>query len=655
MEGRRVNEPDIARSTLTRKLLLLGAVPAIVMFIVLIAFFTSARLEDARQQLFDSSQMFADSLAPTLEYAVVSGNRQALEQVLSQALKRSKADWIEVTNVMGDPIGFVVNSETSTPIDPDLYNVFETEILQQPLELDVGRTTEWFTPKSGLGVSALRMGTVHVGVNQDLLANRQRDILWTSLAVGASLLLFTMLIIQHHLNTILSPVRQLSGRISRLINRDYEEVTIGNRGSAQEVVEIERQLNELATHLSSLEASREQTLAASENARQKAESANLAKSEFLATMSHELRTPLNGVLGMIDLIQEDSLTPSQQDYLTTARQSTEDLLTVISDILDFSRMESGTLKLSSQEFELQKLIQNCAATYRQVAEERGLALSVNFFGDWPDKPMVIGDAPRLRQIIASLIDNAIKFTSDGSVIIQAGCFGLEDNCIILNCAVSDSGSGIPIERLPDIFNSFEQLQHGDDRSHGGTGLGLALVQRLVELMGGHIKVETDLGKGSSFRFELPLELASSADAPTYDNQSTREPREPGSGVAHALVVEDNLVNQRVAKAMLTKLGYQADSANNGKDALNMIRSNHRGYDVILMDCQMPVMDGYETTRHIREWEQSNGRSGTPIIALTADVLPGTDRNCLESGMNDYVAKPVRKENLQKVLGRWVQG
>lgn len=645
-----MNSPAVTRPTLTRKLLLLGALPAIVMFIVLIAFFTSARLQDARQQLSDSSQMFADNLAPVLEYAVVSGNSQALEEVLSKALKQSKADWIEVTNVSGDPIGFVATDSTSIPINPGIYEVFDTEILQQPLDLDSGRTTEWFTPESGLRASALRVGTVHVGVSRDLLADRQRDILWTSLAVGASLLLFTMLIIQHHLNTILYPVRQISSRVSRLINRDYTKGPTGNRSSAQEVVDIERQLNELATHLANLETSREQTLAASESARQKAESANQAKSEFLATMSHELRTPLNGVLGMIDLIQEDPLTPRQRDYLTTARQSTEDLLTVISDILDFSRMESGVLKLSNQEFDLQNLIRNCTATYRQVAEERGLSLSVKFFGDWPDKPLVIGDAPRLRQIIACLIDNAIKFTSDGSIIIQAGCFGLEDHCIVLNCAVSDSGSGIPIERLPDIFNSFEQLQHGDDRSHGGTGLGLALVQRLVELMGGHIKVETDLGRGSSFRFELPFELAASKDAPSHDSQPTIERR---SGVAHALVVEDNLVNQRVAKAILTKLGYQADSANNGKDALNMIRNNHRGYDVILMDCQMPVMDGYETTRHIREWEQSSGRSGTPIIALTADVLPGTDRSCLESGMNDYVAKPVRKEMLKTVLGRWI--
>ncbi|MBW0146143.1 response regulator [Marinobacter sp. CAU 1620] len=621
------------------------------MFIVLMSFFTSARLEDARQDLSESSQMLADSLAPVLEYAVVSGNTVALEQVLSQSLRRSKADWIRVTDVMGEQIGFVANGATSNPLQSGQYDVYETEILQQPLQLSAGRESDWFTPEYGFGSGALRVGTVQVGVSTELLDNRQQDILWTSLAVGIALLLFTILLIHHYLNTILSPIRELSGRVGRLIKRDYEEEPLSGHRSSREVVEIEKQLNELAAHLSGLETAREQTLLASESARQKAESANQAKSEFLATMSHELRTPLNGVLGMIDLVQEEALSHRQRDFLNTARQSTEDLLTVISDILDYSRIDNGSLKLDNQEFDLRRLISNCTATYRHVAEERGLALNLSFFGDWPDNPTVIGDAPRLRQILAGLIDNAIKFTGDGFINIQAGCFGIEDNCIILNCTVNDSGSGIPIERLPDIFNSFEQLDTGDGRHYGGTGLGLSLVQRLVELMGGHIQVETDLGKGSSFRFELPFELATETGFGTSFEPITRR---LSAGNARALVVEDNPVNQRVATALLTRLGFQTDSANNGKEALEMVQTNHSGYDVILMDCQMPVMDGYETTRHIREWEQGNGQTGTPIIALTADVLPGTEHSCLDCGMNDYLAKPVRKENLQEVLKRWVQ-
>lgn len=646
-----MNNSHRQQRPMSRKLLLLGALPAIVMFIVLMVFFTSVRLEDARRDLSDSSQMLADSLAPALEYAVVSGNTLALDQILSQSLRRSKADWIRVSDVMGDQLGFVSHEPINPGEIPERYQIYEAEILQQPLEFGSERTAEWFEPDYGFGSGSLRVGTVQVGVSQDVLAERRQDILWTSIAVGVALLLFSILIINHFLGAILAPIRDLAGRIGQLTDGDYQERPLNTHQSSKEIVAIEEQLNQLAHHLAGLKTARDQTLAASEGAREKAEMANQAKSEFLATMSHELRTPLNGVLGMVDLIQEEPLTQRQREYLNTARQSTEDLLTVIGDILDYSKMDSGTLKLESQEFNLRELISNCTATYRHLAEQQGLALNLKFFGDWPDNPVVIGDPARLRQILAGLADNAIKFTGDGFINIQAGFFALEDNCIILNCSVSDSGSGIPTERLHDIFNSFEQVDGGNSRLYGGTGLGLSLVQRLVELMGGHIQVETDLGKGSSFRFELPFELA---DRPSEPEPTGTPPRETINGTSHALVVEDNPVNQRVATAMLKRLGFHTDSANNGKEALDRVTTNHTGYDIILMDCQMPVMDGYEATRYIREWEQSNGQIGTPIIALTADVLPGTEKSCLDCGMNDYLAKPVRKEMLREVLSRWIK-
>lgn len=636
---------------LTRKLLLLGAAPAIVMFIVLMVFFTSARLDDARKDLAESSQMLADSLAPAVEYAVVSGNAASLEQILSQSLRRSRAEWIRVSNVMGDEVGFV-STETPGSIDADnAFDVFESEILQQPLDLGEERQTEWFEPNYGFAAGALRVGTVEVGVNKEQLAARRQDILWTSLAVGFSLLLFTLLIVNHSLNSIVSPIHGLSRRVEKLTNREYEEVEVGLKGTTREIQELEHSLNALSRHLRSLKASRDETLASSEKARGRAEMANRAKSEFLATMSHELRTPLNGVLGMIELVTDEALSGRQKDYLQTARQSTEDLLTVINDILDYSHIDRGTLELDNREFDLKELITNCTASYRHVAEQQGLNLSSKFVGDWPDHLVVLGDAPRLRQILAGLIDNAIKFTGDGFIKVQAGFFSLEENCLVLNCTVSDSGSGIPVERIHDIFNSFEQLETGDSRRYGGTGMGLSLVQRLVELMGGHVKVETDLGKGSQFRFDLPFELATRID---HIEPPEQGPIKADSEYTRALVVEDNMVNQRVATALLKRLGFETDAAANGEEALQLVQTNHSGYDVILMDCQMPIMDGYETTRCIREWEKSNGQGGTPIIALTADALPGTESSCREAGMNDYLAKPVRKENLRTVLSRWMR-
>jgi signal transduction histidine kinase/ActR/RegA family two-component response regulator len=639
------------QASLTRKLLLLGAAPAIVMFIVLMVFFTTARLEDARKEIAASSQMLADSLAPAVEYAVVSGNERALEQTLEQSLQQSRADWIRVSDVVGNEVSSAaVNGEPVTG-NADNFTVFESEILQLPLELEGNRESEWFEPQYGFGAGAMRVGSVEVGVDNARFAKRRADIIWTSLAVGLFLLLFTMVIVNHILSGIIAPIRDLSSRVERLTDRDYEQVPLSRKGSAREIMQLEERFNSLALHLSNLEAVKDDTLAYSERARERAEQANRTKTEFLATMSHELRTPLNGVLGMIDLVAEDPLTHRQSDYLQTAKQSTEDLVMVISNILDYSHIDRGTLRLDNRRFDLRQLISNCSASFRHDVERQGLSLKTHFFGDWPESPLVMGDAARLRQILSGLIDNAVKFTGDGFIEIKAGWLSLEENCVLLNCSVIDSGCGIPLDRVEDIFNSFEQIDGSNARQFGGTGMGLSLVQRLVELMGGHVTVETDLGLGSVFQFELPFELTA------YQSENNAESAtSPGSGGerSKALVVEDNLVNQRVATALLKRLGFDTDSAVNGQEAIEYVQTNHHGYDVILMDCQMPIMDGYETTRCIREWEKSNGQGGTPIIALTADALPGTESQCREAGMNDYLSKPVRKESLRQVLSRWIR-
>ncbi|QSP96564.1 response regulator [Marinobacter salinisoli] len=619
------------------------------MFVVLIVFFTSARIEDARREVTANGQLLADSLSPALEYAVVSGNTRALENVLSQALRHSAAAWIRVTDVVGEQVGFASDGPLEEPASSDQYQVYKAEILQQPLELNSDDAQIWFAPEYGFGAGALRVGTVEVGVDTEVFASRRQDILWTSIAVGLALLLFTLLLASHYLNVILSPIRQLSERVARLLQRDYSEHPIQRSGSSGEVVEIEENLNRLASHLAELREKHESALAASEAARQRTDNANQAKSEFLATMSHELRTPLNGVLGMLELVDDEPLTPRQADYLSTARQSTEDLLTVIGDILDYSRMDGGHLKLDHQPFDLRKVINNCVATYRHVAAGQGLSLNLSFSGSWPATDQVLGDAPRLRQVLAGLIENAVKYTSDGFVNVQVSSSLQSEQCMILSCTVTDSGTGLPSERLTDIFNSAEPVDQSHSRQHEATGLGLSITQRLIELMGGHIQVDSEPDGGSSFRFELPFELADQATAPPL-----RAVRPPHGDSIHALVVEDNPVNQKVASAMLSRLGFDTDSASNGSEALEKIKGNHAGYDVILMDCHMPVMDGYEATRQIREWEKDVGQHGTPIVALTADVLPETQENCLKSGMNDYLAKPVKRERLEEVLGQWFE-
>ena len=495
-----------ARNTgmsLSSRLLLLGALPAVVMFVALMAFFTSARLDDARDELAQTSQMLADSLAPALEYAVVSGNSRALEQIVEQSLQRSEAEWIRVTDVIGDSLGFVSNGDASRVAEGHDYRVYTAEILQEPVEIGNGGLLNGsWSGNSG----SLRVGTVEVGVNPRLLEARQQEILWASITVGGVVLAVTLLLVNYFLKDILRPIHKLARRVSRLIQGDYQTQSVAVKGNAKEVVEIEQQLNELANHLAQLEQDRDQTLAISENARQKAEHANQAKTGFLTAMSAELRTPLHGVLKTLDAVREDPLSERQNHYLRTVRQSTEDLLTVISDILDYAHLDNGMFAPDTQPFDLRKLIENCSASLRLAAEQQGVSLDMELQGAWPESVMVLGDPARIRQILAGLVENAVNFSGDDFVSTQAHLSSVDQCRVLLNCTVTDSGSQMTSEQLDNVFG-----HSGDNPAHGG--IGLSVVQKLVELMGGYIKVGSETGQGSSICFELDFDLADAENTP----------------------------------------------------------------------------------------------------------------------------------------------
>lgn len=650
------------KRSLGTQLLMLGAIPAILMFVGLMVFFTNARLSDARQDLFDSTQKLVDNMAPALEYAVVSGNRDILSEILEESISGTSLEWIRVTDVVGTELGFVGrDGVTQWPgEDQERSGVrrFSTAILQHPVDLGSDSSAEWFEPDFRLSGGAVRVGSVEVGVSEQQLAERRTDILLTSGVVGVSLLVFTLLLVNRMSATLLDPIRALAERVLKMTHREYRE-TRPVRAKVAEIAELEENLNQLARNLEHLQESRDQTLALSEGAREKAEAASQAKSEFLAVMSHELRTPLNGVLAMVDLVSEESLSERQADYLQTARRSTEDLLTLINDILDVSRLDQGKLLLENRPFNLRELAENCLASFRHTAEERGLSLAFRMTGPWPESPEVAGDAVRYRQVLASLLDNAIKFSTDGQVLVTLDWHQEADDCVFITCEVQDSGDGIPAEHLAMVFNSFEQLDSSLSRHSGGTGIGLSLVQKLVELMGGHVGLSSHKGEGSNFRFEVPFELPPAL--PVQPGEVLAEagpaPRSPEEGKSRraprALVVEDNPVNQRVARMLLDRLGFEAEAVSNGHEAVQSVTDQEGRYTVILMDCHMPVMDGFSATQAIRDWESRERRRQTPIIALTADALPGTENACREAGMNDYLSKPVRKHELRTVLSRWV--
>lgn len=649
------------KRSLANQLLLLGALPAVLMFVGLMLFFTNARLSDARQELFDSTQTLADNLAPAMEYAVVSGNRKVLDDILQQASNQTDLAWIRVTDVVGNQVAFAgsdgISQWPGEKVQDKNIHRFTSDILQLPVALG-GETDDWFEPDYRISGGALKVGTVEVAVSEQRLTERRTDILLTSGVVGVSLLVFALMLVNRLTATLLDPMQTLAERVLAMTRRDYREADpVGTR--VAEIAQLEDNLNQLARNLRQLQESRDQTLALSESAREKAEQANHAKTEFLAVMSHELRTPLNGMLAMVDLVSEEPLTDRQGDYLDTARRSTEDLLTLINDILDVSRLDQGTLLLENRPFNPVVLAENCMASFRHASEARGLALELQFTGNWPDQPEVAGDAVRYRQVLASLLDNAIKFSDHGTVKVTLDWHQEAGDCVFITCEVRDNGHGIPPEQLEQVFNSFERLDSSLSRGSEGTGIGLTLVQKLVELMGGHIDLSSDADQGSSFRFEVPFELTDSnlaptgaSDLPRPDNQQDLSPQERKQP-PRALIVEDNPVNQRVARNLLDRLGFETEVVANGREAIRSVTGSNTPFTVILMDCHMPVMDGFTAAQAIRDWEHREVHRETPIIALTADVLPGTERTCLEAGMNDYLAKPVRKHQLRNVLSRWV--
>ncbi|HWF47164.1 MAG TPA: PAS domain S-box protein [Bryobacteraceae bacterium] len=371
-----------------------------------------------------------------------------------------------------------------------------------------------------------------------------------------------------------------------------------------------------------------------------------AKSNFLATMSHEIRTPMNGILGMASLLRAIGLTGEQEECVEAIQSSSEALLAIINDILDFSRIESGRMPLEHVEFDLHKMARDAFALIAASGARKQLKLSLDFD---PHLPVcVLGDPGRVRQAFLNLLSNAVKFTEAGSIAVRVGVIpeASAKNICTVRFEVKDTGIGISAQTSPRLFEPFAQADASTTRRFGGTGLGLAISKNLVEMMGGQIGCESELGKGSTFWFVLPFTATLPAPAaPTPSTVVTMN----DSGL-RILLVEDNLVNQKVAFHTLRKLGHTVDVASGGREAIEAYRSYR--YPLILMDANMPDIDGYETTRLIREMEGGSRRA--VIIALTANAMPGDRELCLQAGMDDYIAKPIQSATLDRIIGGWVR-
>lgn len=628
------------------RLIGIALAPALMLALAVFAYFILARLEDVDRQLRETGTLIADQLASASEYGAITGNLSTLQSALEATLEIPVVVHAAVFDSEGQEMLDLGREDHSPARADSKILIFQADISRQRINLPQDPFLGDRSPMAAMTADPY-LGHVEVSLSRITAGERQRDILLRAMLLAMAVIGAALFLAIRLARALARPLEQMSEAVHALQEGQLDrrlEVT-----NQHEIGRLMRNINALAQALQDAERRQRRAIRDLTASREEAENANRAKSEFLAMMSHELRTPMNGVMGMLQLLETTRLSAEQGEYVRIAGESTDHLLKVINDILDFSRIENGALELEQIPFQLDQQIRASVAVFEFTAAQKGLQLITELSGD-PANAEVIGDPTRLRQILVNLVGNSLKFTEKGEIRVRVDWTEDGPDAIWLRCEVSDTGIGIPQDRLESMFDAFQQADSTTSRRYGGTGLGLSIARTFARAMGGDLEASSELGQGSRFTLTLPLSLA----GPPLGEPEQDALIEP-SAARTVLLVEDNPVNQMVIEGMLRSLGYLVATATSGHDALKMLASSADKFAVVLLDIRLPDQDGVGVYQAYRAQSATNGHKLIPCIALTASALESDRQHCLAAGMQGFLSKPLARQALHDVLKRWAPG